>query len=49
MKEIIQKFLDFKNPNRNILALLIDKVVIDLDKTITIYYTFRNPEISKIA
>ena len=49
MKEIIQRFLNFKNPNRNILALLIDKVVIDLDKTITIYYTFRNPEISKIV
>ena len=44
IKKIIHKFLSFENIDRNILALLIDKIVIDLDRTITIYFTFANPE-----
>ena len=49
IKKIIQSFLSFENPDRDILALLIDKVVIDLDKTITIYYNFTNPEVKKLT
>lgn len=48
VKKIIHNFLSFKNVDRNILALLINKIVIDLDKTITIYFNFTNPEKKKL-
>lgn len=43
IKEIIHKFLSFNNIDRDILALLIDKIIIKFDKSITIYFTFSDP------
>ncbi len=48
IKKIIHNFLSFENINRNILALLIEKIVIGLDKSITIYFTFKKPEKTNI-
>lgn len=48
IKKTIHNFISLKDINRNLLALLIDKIVIDLDKTITIYFTFATPDISNI-
>lgn len=39
--QIINNYLSLKKPTRNLLANLIDKIVIDANKNIEIYYTFK--------
>ena len=37
----IQEFLELKNPSRNLIASLIDRIEITEDKNIDIYYKFK--------
>ena len=41
-KEMVRNFLSLKNPDRSLLANIIDKIVIDKDKNIEIYYKIKS-------
>ena len=44
----IKKLLDLKNPTRELLLSVIDKIVIDKDRNVEIYYKFKIIENDKI-
>ncbi|MCL2859799.1 MAG: recombinase zinc beta ribbon domain-containing protein [Oscillospiraceae bacterium] len=41
-KKVIDKVLEFEEIDRNTLALLIEKIIINLDKSIEIHFNFRS-------
>lgn len=41
-KEVIKDFLTMKKPNRQLLSCIVDKITIDEDKNIDIYYKFKS-------
>ena len=40
VRKIIDKVLEFEKIDRNTLSLLVEKIVINLDKSIEVYFTF---------
>ena len=49
IKNTVQEFLKFNKIDRTILSLLIEKVVVHLDKSVEIHFTFTKPTKSKVA
>ena len=49
IKNVLQEFLEFHKLDRTVLVLLIEKVVIHLDKSIEIHFTFTEPTKNKVA
>lgn len=45
LQDIIKKYLKMRKPSKNLLACIIDKIIINQNKEITIKYKIKNPQI----